>query len=165
MSGSKKYILRKWISKIKSCYPFNIWQNSLQSKLIRGDTENSLYSSIFKKETPIQWKLHIDPHTVIVGDLSTPLLPIHWSARKKSKQRNDGAKWYHKPNEPHNIYTITHTPKNILYSQQIMNFLQNWLLPEIQSNPQQKQESWSNVLPRIWPPVIKLRYQWQTGSW
>jgi len=38
--------------------------------------------STFIKETPLL-KSHLDPHTLIVTDFKTTLLPIDWSARQK----------------------------------------------------------------------------------
>ena len=48
----------------------------------------------------MQLKLHIDPHTLIVGDFNTPLSPIDSHSNKKLNRDAAGAKQYHKPNGP-----------------------------------------------------------------
>ena len=43
------------------------------------------------EETLLQLKSHTDPHTVIMADCSTPLLPTEGLSRQKTKPRDAGA--------------------------------------------------------------------------
>jgi hypothetical protein len=60
---------------------------------------------IVAKETILKLKSHIDPHILIVGDFSTPLLPMDMSSRQK--QGRNGANKCYESNVP-KIYTKEH---------------------------------------------------------
>jgi exonuclease III len=120
-------------------------------------------ASTFIKETLLKHKSHIQPHTLIVGDLSIPLLLIDRTSRQTLNREIMKLTDVMNQMDLTDIYRTFHsnTKEHAFFSASHGTFSKIEHYTESQNNSQQIQENLNNSLDLIRPSWIKAGLQQQ----